>query len=76
MANTYKEFFDFVDKAERDTATHEDFSRLVLMQLCVYRERVEQGLHLTDGILRDLLASATPEQLSAIKVLLTPPIGR
>ena len=36
----------------------------------------QQGLHLTDGILRDLLASLTPEQLSALKTLLTPPIGR
>lgn len=36
----------------------------------------EQRLHLTDGILRDLLANPTPNQLSALKDLLNPPIGR
>lgn len=36
----------------------------------------EQSMHLTDGTLRDFLVSATPEQLSALKDLLTPPIGR
>ena len=32
----------------------------------------EQSMHLTNGTLRDFLASATPEQLSALKDLLTP----
>lgn len=41
-----------------------------------YLEAAEQRLHLTDGILRDLLANPTPRQLSVLKTLLTPPIGR
>ena len=41
-----------------------------------YLEAAEQRLHLTDGILRDLLANPTPKQLSALKILLTPLIGR
>jgi hypothetical protein len=36
----------------------------------------EQSMHLTDGTLRDFLASATPEQLSALKDLLNHPIGK
>ena len=36
----------------------------------------EQSMHLTDGTLRDFLASATPEQLSALKDLLSPSIGK
>ena len=41
-----------------------------------YLEAAEHRLHLTDGILRELLVNPTPEQLSALKNLLTPPIGR
>lgn len=41
-----------------------------------YLEAAEHRLHLTDGILRDLLANPTPKQLSALKTLLNPPIGR
>lgn len=36
----------------------------------------QHRMHLTDGILRDLSKLSEPEQLSALKDLLTPPIGR
>lgn len=36
-------------------------------------EAAEHSVHPTGGILPDFLASLTPEQLSALKVLLTPP---
>ena len=57
---------------EKGLAQYNTYGRVTLLA----EKYAEQSAHLTDGILRDLLASLTPEQLSALKTLLTLPIGR
>lgn len=50
-----------------------DYGKLYgLVKYYADMKAAEQSMHLTDGTLRDFLASATPEQLSALKDLLTP----
>ena len=39
------------------------------------KKAAQQSVQPTDGILLDLLTSLTPKQLSALKVLLTPPVS-
>ena len=41
--------------------------------LLIEQKAFQQGMHPTSGILRDLQASATPEQLSAFEYFTRPP---
>ena len=52
-----------------------DSTKVSLRGLLVWlAENAEQSVHPTDGILRDLQASFTPQQLSALRLLFTPPV--
>ena len=53
----------------RGLFTYSTYGRVTLLA----EKYAQQGVQPTGGILPDFLASLTPEQLSALKVLLTPP---
>ena len=58
----------------RDDVNGARINRIV--QFILERDAARPHMHLTSGILRDLLASLTPEQLSALRQLFTPPTGK
>ena len=48
MKEIYKEFFDAVDKAERQEESHTWLSRRTIVALCHARERIERYLRAGD----------------------------
>ena len=66
-------FYEILVSHNHEIVMASDWLALLAEELA---EAAQHSEHLTDGSLRDFLASATPEQLSAIKDLLSPPIGK
>ena len=61
--------FEYVWKDKEAEETYGKLAELLLFE----RQAFQQSMHPTSGILRDLQSSATPEQLSAFRLLSIPP---